>query len=335
MILSFSKKQFCAASYILMIYIFIFFILTAPVSAKEFQVGVSPLVLDLGTLDRGEKVVGSFFIVTSSPDEIVVKLDSSPANFDFFKKPANSDIVHLVSEEDSSGWVYFPDNPYVLKSTNLSLNTKGGTISDWKRVNFVLEIPDDAEPCYHAFRIMPTPYISKDSGSSVSIIALVAITVKFKVDGVCVVSGNILDIMQGSSAKNIILDIYFQNTGTATVSSYSPDVAIYYENGTLVDTGRSGYVSVSPGEIGVLSAGFNSDKIFPGNYLVNSTVFYNINSSSKQVMLSIEKPKIIPETEVSRLDIARGNNMFWIILLIILIAAYFIYRKDTGNARKL
>ncbi|NOQ37845.1 hypothetical protein GQ472_03060 [archaeon] len=335
MIFSFSKKQFCAAGYILMIYIFISFILTAPVSAKEFQVGVSPLVIDLGTLDRGEKVVGSFFIVTSSPDEIVVKLTSSPANLDFFKKPANSDIVNLVSEVDSSVWVYFPDNPYVLKPANVLLNTKGGTISDWKKVNFVLEIPDDAEPCYHAFRIAPTPYISKDSGSSVSIVALVAITVKFKVDGVCVVSGNVLDIMQGSSANDVILDIYFQNTGTATFSSYSPDVAIYYENGTLVDTGRSGYVSVSPDEIGVLSARFNSDKISPDNYLVNSTVFYNINSSSKQVMLSIEKPKIIPKVEASRLDIARGNNMFWIILIIILVVAYFIYRKDAGNTRKL
>lgn len=335
MVLLFSKKQARTTCYIFMIYIFISFILAAPVSAKEFQVGVSPLLLDLGTLERGEKVVGSFFIVTSSPDEIVVKLDSSPVNFDFFKKPANSDIVNFASEADSSGWVYFPDNPYVLKSTNVSLKTKGGTISDWKKVNFVLEVPDDAEPCYHAFRIAPTPYISKDSGSSVSIVALVAITVKFKVDGVCVVSGNVLDIMQGSSAKNIILDIYFQNTGTATFLSYSPDVAIYYENGTLVDTARSAYVSVLPDEIGILSVAFNPEKIPTGSYIVNSTVFYNINSSSKQVMLSIEKPKIIPEAEVSRLDIVQGNNMFWIILIIILVVAYFIYRKDTGNARKL
>ncbi|MCK5063497.1 MAG: hypothetical protein KAR23_06215 [Candidatus Aenigmarchaeota archaeon] len=318
-----------------LIYIFISFILIAPVSAKEFQVGVSPLLLDLGTLDPGEKVVGSFFIVTSSPDEIVVKLTSSPANLDFFKKPANSDIINLVSETDSSGWVYFPSNPYVLKPTNISLNTKGGTISDWKKVNFVLEVPDDAEPCYHAFRIMPTPYISKDSGSAVSIVALVAVTVKFKVAGVCVVSGNVLDIMQGSSANDVILDIYFQNTGTATFSSYSPDVAIYYENGTLVDTASSGYVSVLPGEIGILSVGFNQEKIQPGNYLVNSTVFYNINSSSKQVMLSIEKPKFIPKTEVSSLNNPQGNNTFWIILIIILIVAYFIYRKDTGNTRKL
>ncbi len=335
MILLFSKKQFYKTIYIFMIYIFISFILTAPVSAKEFQVGVSPLLLDLGTLNRGEKVVGSFFIVTSSPDEIVVKLGASPANFDFFKKPANSDIINIASEEDSSGWVYFPDNPYVLKSANISLNTKGGSISDWKKVNFVLEVPDYAEPCYHAFRIVPTPYISKDAGTSVSIVALVAITVKFKVAGVCVVSGNVLDIMQGSSDKDIILDIYFHNTGNATVTSYSPDIAIYYENGTLVDAARSGYASLLPDEIGVLSASFNPEKIHPGTYIVNSTVFYNINSSSKHVVLSIEKPKIIPKLEVSRSDIPQEKNMFWIILIIILVIAYFIYRKDAGNARKL
>ncbi len=334
MVFSYSKKQVHTTCYIFMIYIFISFILAVPVSAKEFQVGVSPLVLDLGTLERGEKVVGSFFIVTSSSDEIVVKLKSLPINFDYFKKSANSDIVNLASEEDSSGWVYFPNNPYVLKSTNVSLNTKGGTISDWKKVNFVLEVPDDAQPCYHAFRIAPTPYISKDSGSSVSIVALVAITVKFKVDGVCVVSGNVLDIMQGSSGNNVILDVYFQNTGTATFSSYSPDIAISYENGTLVDAGHSAYVSVLPGEIGILSASFNPEKIPPGNYIVNSTVLYNINSSSKQVMLSIETPKIIPKAEVSHLDIPKGNNIFLIILIIILVVAYLIYRKGDRNARK-
>ena len=215
------------------------------------------------------------------------------------------------------------------------MNTKGGTISDWKKVNFVLEVPDDAQPCYHVFRIAPTPYISKDSGSSVSIVALVAITVKFKVDGACVISGNVLDIMQGSSANDVILDIYFQNTGTATISSYSPDIAIYYENGTLVDTGRSAYVSVLPGEIGILSARFDSEKIPPGNYIVNSTVLYNINSSSKQVLLSIDTPKIIPKVEVSRLEIPKGNNIFLIILIIILVVAYIIYRKDDRNARKL
>ncbi|NOQ55831.1 MAG: hypothetical protein GQ477_03410 [Nanohaloarchaea archaeon] len=310
--------------------IFIIFSIFAvnPVSAKELQVGVSPLMLDLGTVGKGESVVGSFFIVTSSKDEIVVKLKSSRSNFDFFKKKENIDIVHYVSEEDSSGWVYFPENPYVLKYEDDQLNTKSGTISDWEKVNFVLNVPDDADSCYHAFKIEPIPYATKEEGTSVDIIAMVAITVKFKVEGDCEVRGEILDIMQDSSSKYIDIGVYFKNTGTATVSLFSPEVMILYENGTLLDKTRSGYLYVAPGDIGVLNARFNPNKVHPGNYLLNSTVAYGANTTSKQVTLTIEEPKIIDATVSVPVTTDGINYNFFLLFAIIILIAYKIYKRD-------
>ncbi|MBW6461425.1 MAG: hypothetical protein K0B07_00025 [DPANN group archaeon] len=307
------------------------FIFTNPIYAKELQVGVSPLMLDLGTVKKGESVVGSFFIVTSSQDDIIVKLKSSRSNFDFFKKPINIDIVNYVSEEDSSGWVYFPENPYVLKSTEYVLNTKGGTISDWKNVNFVLNVPEDAESCYHAFKIEPTPYTTKEEASSVSIVAMVTITVKFQVAGGCEVNGNILDVMQDTSSKYIDLGVYFKNTGNATFSAYSPDVMIFYENGTLLDKQRSGYAYFTPGDIGVLNARFDPKKIVPGNYIVNTTVLYGANTTSKQVPLTIERSVVAKISTVVSKTPDGTDNTFWILLLaiiLIIVGAYKFYKVE-------
>ncbi len=301
---------------------------SGPVSAKELQVGVSPLMLDLGTLKKGESVVGSFFIVTSSQDEIVVRLKSTRSNFDFFKKPENLKIVNYVSEEDSSKWVFFPENPYVLEPTDDVLNTKAGTISDWKRVNFVLNVPDDAEPCNHAFKIEPTPYAAKEDGNSVNIIAMVAITVKFIVEGGCEVSGDILDIMQDTSSNYVDLNVYFKNAGTATVSAFSPDVQLFYENGTLLDETMSGTVYTTPGDISVLKARFNANKVLPGNYLVNASVIYGANTTAKQVPIIIEKPEIINiVTTGSTTSVGEKSNIY-LLFILILIVAYLIYKRE-------
>ena len=331
MLFSCIKKECCIIASIISVILVIFSsFFASPVYAKDLQVGVSPLMLDLGTVKKGESVVGSFFIVTSSKDEIIVRLKASDANFDFFKKPENSDIVNYVSEEDSSGWVYFPENPYVLKPEDNILETKSGTISDWKKVNFILNVPSDADPCYHAFKIEPTPYTLKEEGSSVSIIAMVAITVKFMVEGECEVSGNILDIMQDSSSDYIDVEVYFKNTGTATVLSFSPEVMIFYENGTLLDNKLSGYVHVAPGEIGILNARFDPDKISPGNYLVNSTVVYGANTTSKQVPLTIEKPVAVKLSDPGPVPITSKSTNYYLYLLfmVIIFVSYFIYKKE-------
>jgi len=319
--------------------LFIFFIIILSLFcsdfafARELQVGVSPLLLDLGNVTPGESIVGSFFIVTSSDDEIIVKLESFRSNFDFFRKSENVDIINYVSEEDSSSWVFFPSNPYVLKSEDEELMTSAGAISGWRKVNFVLNVPFDAEPCYHALKIHPTPYLAKESGSGVSIIALTAITVKFNVEGECNIGGKILDVMQGDSANSnaIDLDIYFQNMGSATVLAYSPKLTVYLENGTLIDQVTSGYVYVTPNDIGLLNVRIDSTKITPGKYILNTTVVYGANITSKEIELVIIEPKIVKSQPNIIIKDTYESNIFWFFLVIILIVAYILYKKDNFN----
>ncbi len=229
--------------------------------AKDLQAGVSPIFLPLGNLSKGTSVVGSFFIVTASTDEILVKLDSQRSNIEYFKKPEHSGIVDKVSEEDSSGWAFFPSNPYVLRHTNESLKTSGGSIADWKKVSFVLNVPEDAEPCYHAFHIRPNPYVAEEYGTAVNLVVITAITVIFNIEGKCDINGRVLDIFQNEKSSDglVNIDVYFQNTGTATVSAHAPSISLYYENGTKIDSKESGYAYVNTGEAKILSAKFSPD----------------------------------------------------------------------------
>lgn len=307
--------------------------------AKELQAGVSPIVLELGTLGRGTSTVGSFFIVTSSRDELVVELDAQRTSLDFFRKPEYSGILGKVSEEDGSPWVFFPANPYVLKHENETLKTaSGGSITDWKKVSFVLNVPKDAEPCNHAVQIRPNPYIAEEYGTAVNIVAITSITVKFAVEGECAISGRILDITQKEDSPdgNVEIDAYFQNTGTATVSAHAPSIAVYSENGTKIDAQPSGYTYVKPGEISVLSAKFSSGKFQQeGRYAVNATVHYGANSTSKEATITIRRPEAASlEGQPEESGAGKNNYFVLLILIIIVAAAYRIYKDDGAEGRK-
>jgi|GEM_PF-748095 len=313
--------------------IFLFVLaLSTMADAKELQAGVSPIVLTLGNLSKGTSSVGSFFIVTASTDEILVKLDSQRSSIDYFKKPEYAGIMDKVSEEDSSGWAFFPSNPYVLRHTNESLKTTGGSIADWKRVSFVLNVPEDAEPCNHAFHIRPNPYVAEEYGTAVNLVVLTAITVMFNVEGKCDINGRILDIFQNEKSTDgmVNIDVYFQNMGTATVSAHAPSISLYYENGTLIDSKQSGYTYVKPGEAKVLSAKFSANNFLEeGIYTVNATVAYGVNSTTKEAAILIKHPKIVPAAgPAQKTESNRSNYLILLILAIITYAAYRIYKDD-------
>ena len=87
----------------LLILIFVFAVLPCTSNAaREYQVGVSPPVLDLGILERGEETVAEFFMITSSTEDLLVKLRATRGIPDFFSKQAYSARVDEYSEEDAS-----------------------------------------------------------------------------------------------------------------------------------------------------------------------------------------------------------------------------------------
>jgi len=302
--------------------------------ARDLQVGVSPTRIALGEIAPGSEAYSAFSLVTQSQDEILVGLGAIPAGRDAYNKPENAPLSNISSDADPSGWVSFPANPVVIMPINRSIETLGGSISGWRGAGFNVHVSKDAEPCYYAFQIRPTPYAGAAYETGVTIAAITVVTVFFKVPGTCIRDGAILDIQQGISASgNIEIDTYFKNTGTATIDSHVTELKIYAENGTEVAASMSGAQKIGPGKTTAFPIDFSPRLLEVGKtYRAVSTVSWGTKSATKSVLLTIERIEIptgaaIPAADDGGVWAFSGIRLL-ILILIILAASYWVYKRD-------
>ena len=98
--------------------VFMGLMLPTAVAQKQYRVGVSPLVLDIGTIEPGERRIATFFVITSSSNDILVELSANRGVTDFFNRAGYETMINNYSEEDASLWVSFFENPVLLEPTN-------------------------------------------------------------------------------------------------------------------------------------------------------------------------------------------------------------------------
>ena len=317
---------------VFLVFIFSLFLLIDASFARDLQVGVSPTRIDLGALAQGSETYSSFSLVTQSQDEILVNLGAIPAGRDAYNKPQNAPLANFSSDADPSGWVSFPANPVVIKPINRSLETLGGSISGWRGAGFNVRVPNDAEPCYYAFQIRPTPYAGAAYETGVSIAAITVVTVFFKVPGACVRDGAILDIQQGAGASgNVEIDTYFKNTGTATINAQVTEMKVYAENGTEISVSKSGAQKLAPGKTVAFPIDFSPQLLEVGKaYRVVSTVSWGTKSVTKSVLLTIERIESPAGAEVPAAEkggfLAFSGIKLLILIIIILAVSYWVYK---------
>ncbi|MBI4175765.1 MAG: hypothetical protein HY518_01040, partial [Candidatus Aenigmarchaeota archaeon] len=160
------------------------FLLPVAIQAQQYQVGVSPSVIDIGDVSPGDSKVVKFYIVTASDIDLLVNLESQKGGIDFFVRDDYRDLIGEYSEQDASGWLNFVENPVELIPGEGQVKTKGGFITGWREVSFILNVPEYAEPGYHTITISPKPAASGGLGEQqVNIVAIVTTTVLFRVEG--------------------------------------------------------------------------------------------------------------------------------------------------------
>lgn len=298
-------------------------------AAKEFSVGVSPSILDAGEIERGSSKILSFYIVTVSEEELLVQLASMEGKLDFFNKPDYKDLVFNYSEEDSSKWVEFLRNPVELKPTGETLETTGGgIIKAWKEVNFILTVPEGADPGYHNLMISPLPFVTSEveGRMGVAIRAVTDIPILFKVPGTAIRKGTILDVSSGNYAGDRLeINTFFQNTGTVTVSARAGPIEIYDKYGRLIETLRSNLAYVKPGETEILKSYLDIKDLDLGEYDVIANVSYGTGYASKQSTIIIyERPAVVEPAPPEELP----QFPLWLLIIpVIIIITYIIYRR--------
>lgn len=299
-------------------------------ASREYQVGVSPLVLDLGEIERGREIVSEFFIVTASTEELLVKLEARRGPPEFFEKPAYSGLVQEYSEEDSSSWLLFPSNPVVLAPQEEALSTPGGTIRGWRKINFVVKIPDGAEPGYHLVSIQPSPYVSPGKALGVNIVAISAVNLLFRVPGEAVRSGQVLDVAAGKyDGKEAVAGVFFKNTGTVTVSAQAQNAVLYGGNSTLSGPKSSGIYYVPAQATQNIDVLFSSENIPAGTYEFFSEVHYITGKDELAADVTFkEKEKATSAVSMERAPAQSMAGWLFMIPVLLFFAVLYWRRKE-------
>ncbi len=295
--------------------LFIIFMAFAVPFADAIDVGVSPSVINLGEIERGDTKFVTFHIITGYNKDFYVKLDASPGSIDFFKIKKYSYLLQNYSEEDTTGWVKFISNPVLLKY-NPALER--GNIKTWRNVDFLLKIPEDAESGVHLLTIKPMPSVQE---GMVGINAVVPISILFTVPGEAVRSGKILDVTSYRAGNGITINTFFLNDGTVTISPSESFVYIYNESGDIVKKISQTRGYAKPGEMLHLTGA--SENIGRGSYTMLANVSYLTGYSTKNTTMKF----VSPPTGFAIQPSEKEHFPVWIIVLIfVLVILYIIYK---------
>lgn len=306
---------------LLTIFSIMFFVVFSIISfAISLNVGVSPGILDLGELERGTTNLVKFYIITVSEEPLLVYLEPEEGRLEFFDNHYNN-LIFNYSEENVAKWVKFLSNPVELKPQNETLKTNYEAIKGWREVNFLLEVPKDAEPGYHLIKIKPVPSVPSGIAGRVGarVVTITSINIFFKIPGDTKREGMILDTVPESYTPNeLIIDSYFQNTGTATITAKAIQ-KIYDKDGNFITEISSAKEIVKPKEVKPLKSFLPITGLNFGDYNVFTTVSYTTDSAYKNSTISITPEILIVKPKAEEFPL-------WIFIVIIIIFAIIIYR---------
>jgi len=88
--------------FLLFFVVFCIFFTDVSFAKREFTVGVSPAVVNLGEVEAGTTNLVNFFIITPSAETLLVDLQPARGTLDFFNKNLYKDLIFNSSEEDVS-----------------------------------------------------------------------------------------------------------------------------------------------------------------------------------------------------------------------------------------
>lgn len=298
-----------------------FLLLISIGNAIEYSVGVSPAVVDTGPLERGTSKIIRFYINTVSDETLLVHLEPIDGNFDFFGRDSYKALKQNYSEEYVKSWAEFLSNPVELKPNNETVAP--GYVRGRREINFLLNVPENADPGYHVLKVLPTPKVLSENLGPVGsgVVAVTAVNVLFSVPGEAHRNGVILDVVPDVFSyfgENIGINTHFQNTGTLSIIARSVN-KIYDRNNTFITEVVSGREMFAPQEKRALKAPFSTSGLIEGNYRIETVVDYTTDSVSKNTTMSLHPTQVV--------TVSTSEFPFWVVILIIIVILIILYYK--------
>ncbi len=324
--------------YIKLIFGIMFFCMLIINISFPIGIGTIPGVLDLGEVKRGQEIIGTFYITSTLNRPMKIALEyRDPHTTIYYKEKRRSvngyDFIPAeASEESIREWVEFPKSTVLINPKEVhTINTKQGTIKYNSEFRFIVKIPEDAEPGYHAgsINLVPTLGRERGQGTSISTIGIVRPLFVFKVAGNAIRKGRIIYVDAKRLDKNTVrVDVLFKNEGTVTITGRLINLVVYddygYRTGNIALRTSS---KVKPGETVVLSAIWRNKKgIKSGSYHVDAVVDYITDKAEYTGYIKVVDKIYVP-SEGKVIEKKPRKIPWWFLLIIMGLIALYIYWK--------
>ncbi len=315
----------------LLIIFFYFFLISTPlVNSGSISLGISPDYLDLGEIESGESKIARFYVITHSNELFLVNLGSSRVtDTAMFNKDEYKDALQFYSEQDSSQWISFVNNPVKLLPPNeiLEKTKGGGTIKGMREISFILKVPEDAEPGYHVGEINMDPQVVHGT-ESIGIKSTMPMRYIFKVKGNAIRSGKILDVTtNGIRGTRLWLKIFYKNIGTVTTFIDNGNIIILNSDGKTIGSTSTNMGYVEPGSIKEFDGFIDYSYIEEGTYPVKAKVSFLTGSVEGDGVINIVKSSEIPTAKVIQGEKEKEFPLWIIILLITIVIVYILLKR--------
>ena len=302
-------------------------------TSYSLGIGVSPGVIDLGDVPRGKEVAVSFYIISNTREPLPVTLSYVPVHRDVLFKEKSDPYVMIpaeVSEEDISSWIEFPQNPYILDPNNVKVITlpDGTSIKYNRKATFILKVPKDAEPGYHAgaINIIPKLRVETSGGAGVATVGITRLICVFRVPCVAERKGTIIDFEAEREAKNRVrIDVLFKNTGTTTITARLSELQIKDNEGNVIDLLAGSATRIAPGDTVVLHGFWTSSEEIPSEKVrVEAKVDYITGQVTKEDVIKIPAEIV---AKVQERASPKRKIPWWFLMIILALIGLYVYWK--------
>jgi hypothetical protein len=169
--------------------------------------------------------------------------------------------------------------------------------------------------------------LTPKAGRTIAIKAIVPFTFIFKVPGKALRDGKIFEVSSGGYYNDRLnIDIFFQNTGTVTISTLPAEIKISDKKNNPIDGLSSTVVYIKPGEMKHLTAPWDVTDVELGIYNAEVKIDYITGYALKKSTIELyKKPQISPARIVEKEFVFPG----WVVVIValIVIIAYIYYKS--------
>ena len=309
-------------------------------AASADSIGVAPGFQDFGEIQRGESRVANLYITTSGYENAfaVAPQTGDPLTSTFMDSQDSPVSVDEYTSEEIDSWIRFDQNTYTVTPGNTTPYTlaDGTPVNAAGRVQFYIDVPQDAEPGYHAGMLNVNPQLG-DSGTGFGASARGQSMYNF----VFRVPGNVersIDVVDARGIRTADdearIDMRVANRGTVTTAIQGADVdVVNRQTQELIDELSLGYHELAPGESTVISSTVRSSNISQGTYQINGTLEYIGGSSfvNQQTFSLADSITTEPPGSDSFGDETQGTDQgseggpVWLLALFVALVAVLMY----------